>query len=208
MPHQPYIRERPGSDTAVLCIHGILGTPDHFTPFLPLIPPNWTIHNLLLHGHGGTYADFSASSMAQWKAQVIGEIQSLAQQYPRLIILAHSMGTLLAIDAALAFPRQVSLLFLLAVPLRIALHPAAIRYAWMTLSGRVPEYDVLAQAAQAGCSITLTGSFGGMPDGCPGIGNSFRNLPPSAAGFLASLPRPMPFSPPRMSWYLAAAANY
>ena len=35
--HEEYIRDVPGSDTAVLFIHGILGTPNHFRRFLSLI---------------------------------------------------------------------------------------------------------------------------------------------------------------------------
>ena len=38
---------------AILFIHGILGTTSHFEPFLSLVPPNWSICNLSLKGHGG-----------------------------------------------------------------------------------------------------------------------------------------------------------
>ena len=42
----------PQSDTAVLFIHGIIGTPNYFNRFIPLIPEDWTVCNLLLDGHG------------------------------------------------------------------------------------------------------------------------------------------------------------
>lgn len=50
---------------AVLMIQGILGTIAHFTPppFLPLIPTDWTVHNLLLEGHEGRVKDFLHASM-------------------------------------------------------------------------------------------------------------------------------------------------
>lgn len=156
LPHQPYIREHPGGDAAVLLIHGILGTPDHFRPFLPLIPPQWAVHSLLLDGHGGSAADFASSSMARWRAQVLEEARLLAHRYGRVVMVAHSMGALLAVEAALALPQETKLLFLLAAPHRIAVRPIAVRHAWKAVWGRIPEGDILARAAQEGCSIRLT----------------------------------------------------
>jgi esterase/lipase len=50
MAHEEYVRMVPGSDTAVLMLHGITGTPDHFEMFLHLIPETWSVHALLLEG--------------------------------------------------------------------------------------------------------------------------------------------------------------
>ena len=50
---------------AILFIHGILGTTKHFETFLSLVPPNWSICNLSLKGHGGSVKDFSQASMAE-----------------------------------------------------------------------------------------------------------------------------------------------
>ena len=36
MIHQEYVRKVPGADTAVLFIHGIVGTPNHFTDLISL----------------------------------------------------------------------------------------------------------------------------------------------------------------------------
>ena len=62
---------------AVLMVHGILGTPDHFEPFLPLIPEDVTVRNLLLPGHGGTVRDFGRSSMDAWRGYVHAALQEL-----------------------------------------------------------------------------------------------------------------------------------
>ena len=56
----------PGAACAVLFVHGILGSPAQFAPFLPLVPQDWSFCNLLLQGHGGGARDFSAASMAVW----------------------------------------------------------------------------------------------------------------------------------------------
>ena len=54
MPHRPYRRDVPGGKNAVLFLHGIVGTPDHFLPLLPLLPEDCACSSLLLAGHGGS----------------------------------------------------------------------------------------------------------------------------------------------------------
>lgn len=109
------------ADTAILFIHGILGTPDHFTPFLPFVPSNWSIYNMLLKGHGGYVKDFSAASMNEWKQQVHTALQYLLASHDKVVIAAHSMGTLFAIQEAI--DNQVAALFLLNTPLKIRITP-------------------------------------------------------------------------------------
>ena len=50
----PYIREIAGADTALLMIHGIVGTPAHFSMLYPYVPKDWSIYNMVLDGHGGS----------------------------------------------------------------------------------------------------------------------------------------------------------
>ena len=50
--HKEYKRIVENSPKALLFIHGILGTPNHFAPFIPLVPENLSVYNLLLDGHG------------------------------------------------------------------------------------------------------------------------------------------------------------
>ena len=50
MPHAPLCHIVSGADAAVLLIHGILGTPDHFAPLLPCIPENWATVRLRFNG--------------------------------------------------------------------------------------------------------------------------------------------------------------
>ncbi len=119
--HAAYVREVPGSRCAVLFVHGILGTPRFFDFLLPDIPPDWTVHNVLLSGHGGDVRDFAHASMAAWRRQVASELSCLSAAHERVIVCGHSMGTLLAIDAAHAHPEQVQGLLLLAVPVRLSL---------------------------------------------------------------------------------------
>ena len=63
MAHEPYFSVKEQADTAILMIHGILGTPDHFKPLLHLVPAEWSVYNILLDGHGKTVSHFANSSM-------------------------------------------------------------------------------------------------------------------------------------------------
>lgn len=118
MPHSELTREAPGSRQAVLMIHGILGTPRHFDFLVPLVPDDWSVYAILLDGHGGRTEDFSRTSMKKWQAQVTKKLDELLERYDRVVIAAHSMGTLLAIQESVRRPEGIACLFLLQTPLR------------------------------------------------------------------------------------------
>lgn len=124
--HQAYKRIADGADRAVLFIHGIIGTPDHFRDLIPLVPESMSVYNLLLDGHGKGVKDFANTSMKKWKTQVASAIEVLAQCHKEILICAHSLGCLLAIDQAIHDPR-ITKLFLLAVPLTLSLKPKMFR---------------------------------------------------------------------------------
>ena len=89
MKHQEYIRLVPGAKTAVLFIHGIMGTPDHFLDLIPHVPRDWSVCNILLPGHGKSVSDFGASSMDQWRSranQVFEKHSCLAVSYWLILI--------------------------------------------------------------------------------------------------------------------------
>ena len=150
--HREYRRLVPAADTAVLFIHGIVGTPRHFDDLISLLPDTVSVHNLLLAGHGGTARDFSRASMKQWESQVEAAIASLAENHKHIYLVAHSMGALLSMEAALKH-KEVEKLFLLAVPLPIALKPTMVRNSWRVFRGNIPEDDHAALAAQRCCGV-------------------------------------------------------
>lgn len=121
MCHKEFIRMVPGADTAVMFIHGIAGTSNHFRDLIPLVelvPESWSVYNVLLPGHGGSVEDFSRSSRKQWKTHVWEVFAELARRHDHVVLVGHSMGTLFSIQLALENPDKIPLLFLLAVPLR------------------------------------------------------------------------------------------
>lgn len=155
MKHQQYIRELPESNTAVLFIHGILGTPDHFTRLglVEEVPENWSIYNILLAGHGGTADDFAAATMDQWKGQVHRLTEELCRRYEHVYMVAHSMGTLFAIKEALQ-QRRIERLFLINVPLRATLKSTIVINSLRVIFDKISDGDAVAAATRDAYSIT------------------------------------------------------
>ena len=120
--HSSYIRLVPGAKTAVLMVHGIVGTPRHFDFLLDTIPQAVSVMNILLPGHGGTVKDFANASMKQWKQTVAEAMETLCTTHERVIVVAHSMGTLLTAEAAQQWPQVKGFLFI-NVPLRVWVAP-------------------------------------------------------------------------------------
>lgn len=150
MKHEEMMRIVPGAENAVLFIHGIVGTPNHFVGGVPItdwVPAHWSIHNLLLPGHGREVADFAASNMKQWRCAARRAFCRLAQNHAHVYIVAHSMGTLFAMELAVDFPEKIPGLFLLGVPLRPHLAPSAINSALRLALGKLrpgyPEMGIL-----------------------------------------------------------------
>jgi len=152
---QEFRRIVPAADTAVLFIHGIVGTPRHFDDLILLLPDTVSVHNLLLAGHGGSARDFAHASMTAWELQVEAAVAALAETHSHIYLVAHSMGALLSIEAA-AHHKEVEKLFLLAVPLRIALTPAMARNSWKVYRSTIAPDDHAALAAQRCCGVAQT----------------------------------------------------
>lgn len=146
MAHQELKRIIPGAKTALLLIHGIVGTPDHFAAFLPLIPDDYSFYNLLLDGHGKGVRDFSRSSMGKWRTQVSQAVKVLSENHEDILIVGHSMGCLLASELALSTPK-IKGLFLLAIPLRLHFRLSMVGISLKVFLNRVSTSDPKSLAA-------------------------------------------------------------
>ena len=88
MEHKENKRIIKGASSAVLFIHGIIGTPNHFDRFIPLIPGDVSVHNILLDGHGNSVTDFSHTSMKKWESQVTDAVAELSKTHEKIYIVA------------------------------------------------------------------------------------------------------------------------
>ncbi len=155
MLHSPYFRDVEGADTAFLFIHGIMGSPAHFNKFIPLLPQDVTIHNILLDGHGKTMRDFSQSSMRKWREQVRAEFISLSKNHKKIFVVAHSMGTLFAFENSFLFNDKISHMFLLASPLSTHVKPSYIPIYLNIAFKRYGKESDLQRDVRMQCSIDL-----------------------------------------------------
>lgn len=159
MLHEEYVRIIPGAKTAVLFIHGIVGTPNHFRDLIPLVdlvPDDYSIYNVLLDGHGKTVDDFAKTSMKNWHAQIWGIFEELSCTHERVILVAHSMGTLFSIQLAIEHPDKVPFLFLIAVPLRPGIRLMTIRNLLCLVFGKLREDVPLEAATMKVCGVKTT----------------------------------------------------
>ena len=147
MEHKEYKRIHPKAEAAILFVHGIVGTPNHFAELLSVVPDNISVYNILLDGHGGSVGDFSHTSMKKWENQVKGAVDALCATHAKIYIVAHSMGTLFAIDNAIENP-SVKGLFLLAVPLKIAPKLRMVSNLCKVYFDKIKPDDVVALAAK------------------------------------------------------------
>lgn len=135
--------------TAALFIHGILGSPDYFDFLYPYVPDDRAKVSLLLEGHGGSAADFGRASMARWREQVREAVVRLKSSGHRVMIVAHSMGTLFAIENAV--DGMADSLFLQNPPLSIHITRRLLTTPLKVVTGKID--DDLTRAAKAAHSI-------------------------------------------------------
>ena len=152
--HEEYWRIVPGADTAVVFVHGIIGTPDHFKELIPLLPENVTVVNVLLDGHGGSVKDFANSSMKKWEAQIENVLSELEKNHERILAVGHSMGTLLLMDALWNHPK-IKAMFFLGSALAMGPKPLAVRNSLKVIYGKSENWDPLVISTNKSCSIML-----------------------------------------------------
>jgi len=162
MPHSQRVRILPEANTAVLFMHGICGSPNHFRQLLPLedaVPHDWSLYNMVIDGHCKKVEDFGRSSMKKWLTQVRAVFDELCSTHQRVILAGHSMGTLFAIDLALRRPEKVPCIFLLAVPVRVFVKPIAVANILRVGFHLVDENDPVQMSMVHACGIQTTRQF-------------------------------------------------
>lgn len=132
--------------TAILLVHGILGRPEQFNYLLPLIPKDWKVRNITLKGHGGTPKDLGRYPVSEWKADVHKEAEKLCEEYDRVLMVGHSLGTLFSIQESLILP--IEGLFLTNVPLGVRITPKLLKLCAEIYLDKVDESDKFVVAAK------------------------------------------------------------
>lgn len=151
--HQELVFDVNESDTVFLCIHGILGSPDHFNFILKQLPQTVAVHNILLDGHGKNVEDFAKTSMFKWQKQVDEKFEYLALNYSNIIIVGHSMGTLFGMDLSYRYKDKVKFLFLLQSPMKMCVKPSIVKHSYQVIYDKVDVNDKVCVATRDAFSI-------------------------------------------------------
>lgn len=192
MTHDEYIREPNGAETAVLCVHGILGTPRHFDMLLDLIPEEYAVRCIVLPGHGGEARDFSQSSLCLWEQKVRDSVDELRGKYKRLYLVGHSLGTLLLLDELRRSAEGIAGAFLMAVPLTPFVAPSAVRHSLPTAFGmKAKPGSELSHAWRCAYSVRPNMNLFRYATFLPRFIDLFRKIARVRRGF-ASLPEGVP----------------
>jgi carboxylesterase len=111
-----------GDDRAVLCLHGITGTPFEIRPVAEALGRlGCSVEAPLLHGHGHTLRDLAVSRWPDWlrSAKQAMDLLSARSNGKPIALCGFSMGGLLALRLARLYPERVSALVVIAAPLRL-----------------------------------------------------------------------------------------
>lgn len=103
---------------AVLCLHGLTGTPYEVRPLGEACAAmGFDVLGPTLPGHGGAPEALAAVSHRDWLAAARGHAQALRQRSPRVFAVGLSMGGLLSLE--LAAMQAVDALVVIGTPLRL-----------------------------------------------------------------------------------------
>lgn len=152
MQHREYKHIVEGADAAILMIHGITGSPNHFRHLVAMIPEGISVWNILLDGHGKGTSDFAHTSMEKWEKQVRCAVDELAATHRQLYIVGHSMGALFAICHGVRCSK-IAGLFLLGVPIKVGIGKELPIYSWRLFRDNIRPDDAMGICAKEVTSI-------------------------------------------------------
>lgn len=123
--HAARFLESPAKKGLVVFIHGIMGSPRHFDILADYIfQQGYSAASLLLPGHGCSAREFASGTAELWENHVVAEIEKLSREYSDILLVGHSMGGLLALNAAVRLSGHVQGVIVIASPFRLAIFSA------------------------------------------------------------------------------------
>lgn len=98
VPTAPYRQIVPDSESAVLFLHGITGSPAAWFPIARSIGQSgFSVSVPLLPGHGTRWQDLNATTWSDWLNAASAELKVLSQTHSRVVVAGLSMGGALAL---------------------------------------------------------------------------------------------------------------
>ncbi|HSM26303.1 MAG TPA: alpha/beta fold hydrolase [Anaerolineaceae bacterium] len=152
--HIPFSKECENHSRVILYIHGVMGSPNEFsnlTGELNNFPIDYKA--ILLPGHGSTGKQFLNSNPHKWQSFVDHEVELLGKRYQQVFLIGHSLGGLLALNAASRFP--ISGIMLINTPLKTRITLRQIGLSLRVLVASKNSHDPLISTYQDSFSISM-----------------------------------------------------
>ncbi len=125
--HRPALYPVPGASLLILFVHGFLGGPGQFSSLIRAVnEAGFAAETLLLPGHGKKSWDFARHTSREWQDAVSAALKRRLEQYEKVVLMGHSMGGLLSINASVkAGPAHGLVLW--ETPLRLRLRLTGVK---------------------------------------------------------------------------------
>lgn len=149
------------TETGVIFVHGIQGSPRQFDFLVEKMPQSVLCHSVLLPGHGATLAEFRASGADDWLSAVLRESEEMRSRCSRLIYVGHSMGCLLGLMAERE-KKIYSEMFFLCCPFYIRVTMRYLRSGLCAMKKRALPEDKFAAAFKRANSIPARGALASL----------------------------------------------
>lgn len=112
----------------IIFIHGIMEGPTQFKHLMEIgHKAGYAATSLLLPGHGGSGKDFAQSNKQEWLEHVCHYVNTCQAVYSQIILVGHSMGTLLSLLAYGLNSKAIVGIVAIASPLKVRVQWQAIR---------------------------------------------------------------------------------
>ena len=157
--HKPKHVKLKDATNVVIFIHGIVEGPGQFLRLMEVTyNSGYSAASLLLPGHGGSGRDFAQSSGKKWIKHVSTQVAHFKKEYKKIILVGHSMGTLLSIITFVDDPKQIIGIVAIDSPLHVwVTKRAIINNLKIGFSRKIsendPAYALLQASSVAPCFI-------------------------------------------------------
>ena len=133
-----YAQQGDGSGHPIIFLHGFTDSWFSFSPVLPFFADGYTCYALDQRGHGDSDRPDSGYSMAEFADDVVAFMD--AMDVTQATLAGHSMGSLIAQQVALTWPKRLERLVLIAAGTNAASEGVRqLEQAVQTLGDPVPE---------------------------------------------------------------------
>lgn len=157
---KPFYNEKKNSDTIIIFIHGILEGPNQFKELSKLaLNKGYSISAILLDGHGKSGVDFANSSLEKWIKSIDKEILRYKDRYENIILVGHSMGSILSILSYLKHKNKIKGIVSISTPLHVRVKPNIAISSIKIALDMVDEDDIFTNHAYNAYSVDRCSIF-------------------------------------------------